>query len=219
MNLSDCGSILTCLHTAIVPRQPDMYVYLHGFNSSGASAKGRYFAEKLAPAPVHTPSYPPEPATAIACLMRQLSQLLNTTTPILIGSSLGGFYAQYLARRLRLANVLINPALQPWLTLQPYLGWQTNYYTGERYYFGEAQLAQLRRYDVPEPCVDPVSTLLLLDAGDELIDHHVASQHYRDCARIIVYPDGNHQFVHLAQAVTAISDFRAEIVNKPLDLT
>ena len=217
--MPDCGSILTCLHIAIVPGDPDMYIYLHGFNSSGDSAKGRYLAQALAPCPVYTPTYSADPDTAITGLSQTLRGLPAGASPILIGSSLGGFYAQYLAHQFRLAAILLNPALQPWQTLQPYLGWQTNYYSGERYYFGEQEMGCLARYDILEPCADPIPTLVLLDAGDELIDYHVAQERYADCAQVIVYPGGNHQFMHLREAVAAIQDFPANSASIPPDLT
>lgn len=188
-----------------------MYVYLHGFNSSGNSAKGRYFAQALAPQPVYTPTYSAEPDAAVRGLSQTLRSLPADTSPILIGSSLGGFYAQYLARQFRLAAVLINPALQPRQTLAAYLGWQTNYYSRERYYFGEQELKCLAQYEIPEPCSAPVPTLVLLDAGDELIDYRVAQQRYADCARVIVYSGGNHRFVHLSEAVLEIRDFHRNL--------
>lgn len=188
-----------------------MYLYLHGFNSSGESAKGKFLAKALAPFAVHTPSYPAEPATAVAYLQQTLAGLvLNAQIDepiILIGSSLGGFYAQYLARQFNLAVALINPALQPTETLAPFLGWQTNFYTGERYYFGEQQLTQLLRYDIADPCSEPVPTLLLLDAGDEIIDYRYAQQRYSGCAQVVVFPGGDHQFQHLAEAAEMIRTF------------
>jgi len=188
-----------------------MFIYLHGFNSSGASSKGKFFAQAFAPTAVHTPSYPSAPDAAIQHLRHALDKHIATTTAndtvTLIGSSLGGFYAQYLARQYKLAVVLINPALQPELTLRPYLGWQTNYYTGERYYFGEDELQRLQSYNIPDPCTDAVPTLVLLDAGDEIIDYHDAQLRYHDCAKVIVYADGNHQFQHLTEAVVAIKEF------------
>ncbi len=210
MMLSEAVYSLVC-----IPQLPDMFIYLHGFNSSGDSAKGKFFAQALAPLAVHTPSYPPAPDAAIHILQYELKKHLATIandTITLIGSSLGGFYAQYLAQQYHLAVVLINPALQPELSLQPYLGWQTNYYTGERYFFGEDELQRLQRYNVPDPCNNMVPTLVLLDAGDEVIDYHVAQQRYCDCARVIVFPDGNHQFQHLTDAVVAINEFHNEKV-------
>lgn len=191
-----------------------MYVYLHGFNSSGASAKGAYLAKALAPETVLTPSYPPDPDHAIQAL-NQLLDGLGDTVPILIGSSLGGYYAQYLSQQRQLPAVLVNPALEPRQTLAPYLGWQTNYYTGECYWFGQAQLDALARYAVSEPCTGSAARLVLLDRGDELIDYRVAAAHYAGCAELIIYPDGNHQFAHMPEAALAIRTFREKLRSKP----
>lgn len=213
--LGECQRQYTQL--SLLRNRADMYIYLHGFNSSGDSAKGKYLAHALAPETVYTPSYPPDPDAAVAFLRDTLERLLSEATnePVtLIGSSLGGFYAQYLARQFDVSVVLINPALQPQLTLTPYLGWQTNFYTGARFYFDETVLARLLHYDIPAPCTRPVPTLVLLDAGDEIIDYRYAQQLYAPCAHVVVYPAGDHQFQHLAEAVVAIRDFRRENLRK-----
>jgi len=197
----------------------DTFIYLHGFNSSGASAKGRFFSHALAPAKVYTPSLPPDPDAAMARLRAlvedRLAQQTANAGPYLIGSSLGGYYAQYLARVYALPAILINPALQPLITLAPFLGWQTNYYTGEHYHFGRAELDKLAAYAIEQPCVDPVATLLLLDDGDELIDHRNARDVYSACARVIVYPDGDHSFQHLSEALIAIREFVSKMRTRP----
>lgn len=202
-----------------IPQSVGMYIYLHGFNSSGASAKGQFFAQALAPVTVYTPSYPPAPDAAVHSLRQLIEMRLaaapSNETTILIGSSLGGFYAQFLAREYRLAVVLINPALRPALTLRPYLGWQSNFYTGERYFFGDDELDQLQNYDIPDPCRFPVPTLVLLEAGDEVINYRYAQQRYADCAEIIIYPDGNHQFRHLPQAAELINHFHKKVRTRP----
>lgn len=196
-----------------------MFVYIHGFNSSGDSAKGKYFSQALAPQVVLTPSYPPDPDEAMAFLRHTLENVLREVPlhepVILLGSSLGGYYAQYLAHQFDLAAVLINPALQPTLTLIPYLGWQTNFYTGARYYFGEHELTCLLQYEIAQPCLNPQQTLVLLDAGDEIIDYHIAQQRYAACAQVIVYPDGDHQFQHLREATVAIKDFVQKVRPRP----
>jgi len=197
----------------------DTFIYLHGFNSSGASAKGRYFSHALAPAKVYTPSLPPDPDAAMtmlhALVAARLEQLTSNAGLYLIGSSLGGYYAQYLARVYTLPAILLNPALRPLITLAPFLGWQRNFYTGERYLFGRAELAKLAAYAIEQPCADPVATLLLLDAGDELIDYRNAMELYSTCARVIVYPDGDHSFQHLPEAAIAIREFVSKMRTRP----
>lgn len=188
-----------------------MFVYLHGFNSTGQSAKGQFLKQRLAPAEVLTPTYEANPDKAIACLSKLISDLIETNSDnkalVIIGSSLGGYYAQYLAHRFRLAAILINPALEPMKTLEPYLGWQTNYYTGENYFFGHEALQQLDSYNIQFPCKNPVPTLVLLDENDEVIDSSSAQSIYADCADVVIFADGSHRFEHLEESLALIHDF------------
>jgi len=195
-----------------------MFIYLHGFNSSGESAKGKYFAEQFSEFPFYRPSYPADPDAAIEYLKDYIAERLEPKGKnVLIGTSLGGYYAQYLARHFssnrssstqdKLAIVMINPALDPATTLTPYFGRQTNYYSGEEYYFAEPELQKLLRYDVPRPCDSPLPTLLLLDEGDEIIDYQTSLTIYANCAQCHTFPGGDHQFQHLDKAVSLIRNF------------
>lgn len=185
-----------------------MILYLHGFNSTGNSAKGQYLTDRLPDIPVLTPTYHYDPATAIAYLERLVEEKLQQNQHLmLIGSSLGGYYAQYLAHRFRLQTVLINPALMPLTTLHDYLGENTNFYTGETYTLTQAHLEALLALDVPNPCTQPVPTLLLLDKGDEVLDYRTAVTRYQDCAEIIIFDGGDHQFQHLPEALPRIRHF------------
>ena len=199
------------LNTDAIVKVSMMFVYLHGFNSTGQSAKGQFLKQHLAPDKVLTPTYQPDPHTAITCLSKLVSDLAEMNSDnkplIIIGSSLGGYYAQYLAHRFRLATILINPALEPMKTLKPYLGWQTNYYTGEKYYFGNDALQQLDSYNIRFPCKQPVPTLVLLDEKDEVIDSNTAREIYADCADVVTFAGGNHRFEHLEESLPFIRNF------------
>ena len=126
----------------------------------------------------------------------------------MIGSSLGGFYARYLGETSsRVARVvLINPALRPWLTLAPCLGDNTNYVSGEPFRFERADLSALEDYRI-ERLQHPKPTLVLLDAGDEVIDSRVAAEDYAACGKVVCYPGGSHRFEHVAEAVAEIRVF------------
>ena len=125
-----------------------------------------------------------------------------------MGSSLGGYYAQYLATRLDYISgiVLINPALQPELTLQPYIGQQTNQVTGGLFEFSQKDFQELAEFDVPVNKIS-VPTLVLLDEGDELIDYQYAAYRYSGIGRVVVYPGGSHWFEHLPAAIPEIRTF------------
>lgn len=182
-----------------------MIIYLHGFNSSGASAKGQFLREQLDDIPVLTPTYHYDPSRAIVMLQHLVEESLRLDRNLLLaGASLGGYYAQYLGQRYALKRVLINPALMPLATLESYLGENVNYYTGERYTLTTRHLDALRSLDVPHPCIASPPTLLLLDKGDELLDYRLAARQYDNCADIRLFDGGDHAFQHLPDALPAI---------------
>ena len=101
-------------------------IYLHGFLSSPASLKGRVFGEK-ARARGLTYKAPDLNVTDPRCLPFLLDDLLRGESAervAVIGSSLGGFYAAWLAGRRPVRTLLINPAVRPWLFVEKYLGEQ-----------------------------------------------------------------------------------------------
>ena len=189
-----------------------MIVYLHGFSSGAASQKATALQKALAPTLMIVPEYPSHRphdsiAVLIECLRRQSTQSERQKI-LLVGSSLGGYYAQYLATRLDYISgvVLINPALQPQVTLEPYIGQQTNQVTGELFEFSQKDFLELAELEV---LVNKISTptLVLLDEGDELIDYQYAARRYSGIGRVIVYPGGSHRFDHLPDAIPEIQAF------------
>jgi len=185
-----------------------MIIYLHGFNSGGASQKAAWLRTHLAPIVVFAPTYAPHRAQAAERELRKYMARLRRENPqdpklMLIGSSLGGFWAQYLAPDFGAKLVLINPSLRPDETLAGHAGQYRNEATGGKTILTAADVAALRAYRV-EPCNPRVPTLVLLDAGDEILDSHQTKTDYRGCGQTLLYPGGSHRFEHLPQALPAI---------------
>jgi predicted esterase YcpF (UPF0227 family) len=185
-----------------------MIVYLHGFNSSGGSAKAAWLREHLPDVRVLSPTYPAHVADAAAKILRDYFARVRVEHPqdrrlLLVGSSMGGFWARYLAPELGAGMVLINPAMHPETDLLNLVGVNKNLATGEEYVLTAEQVKGLARYVVPK-CDPNVPTLVLLDEADEILDYREAEAFYRECGRVIVYPGGSHQFDHLDQALPEI---------------
>jgi hypothetical protein len=94
-----------------------------------------------------------------------------------IGSSLGGYYATHLAERYDARAVLINPAIRPYDDLKAYRGVQVNMYSGESFEVGDAHLDELAQLKVAR-ITRPVRYLLLVEAGDEVLDYREALAFY-----------------------------------------
>ena len=185
-----------------------MYIYLHGFNSGGTSAKAAQLRRMLAPVTVLSPTYPVHRVEAALEFLRAyirdaLRAHPEERTLVLVGSSLGGLYAHRLAAEFAAGIVLINPSIHPHTTLLRQVGHQRNEATGEEY---ELTIDQVQSLVVLESaqCHPQIPALLLLDAGDELLDYRVAQAWCRGAGTTRIYPGGNHRFEHLAEAATEI---------------
>ena len=90
-----------------------MLVYLHGFNSSPASHKARLMQSHLEGRGLGhlyaCPALPDTPREAIRVIENALAGR-DPRAVTFLGSSLGGFYATYLAEKLDCRAVLLNPA-------------------------------------------------------------------------------------------------------------
>jgi hypothetical protein len=184
---------------------PKALVYIHGFNSSPASFKARVLQAALAQrAPAVTflaPALPHAPAVA-ASLLDEL--VAAHPGALLVGSSLGGYYATWLAERHDLRAVLLNPAVRPYDLLAGHLGTQTNLYTGEKYEFTLAHVAELRALEVAT--LMPQRYLLLVETGDEVLDYRQAVARYVG-ARQQVIEGGDHGLSDFSQHLDAVLEY------------
>lgn len=174
-----------------------MIIYLHGFRSAPASIKAQALARRLAARGLGQAFWceqlPPSPREAIALaearLARCRAQGMDAT---LVGSSLGGYYATWLAERHGLRAALVNPAIVAPQELGAYVGEQTNMYTGERFLFTERHIDELRALDIPA-ITRPERYWLLVETGDEVLDYRHAVAKYAG-ARQTVLEGGDHSF-------------------------
>lgn len=173
-------------------------LYLHGFASCGESNKTRelkaYFGEKN----LLAPDLPPAPIDAI----KMVEDLISTEkVSMLIGSSLGGFYATYIAEKHSMKAVLINPSIRPFDTLASYVGWQQRYCDNERFEFKALYLEQFRQ--LMSHSVERGDYLVLLQSEDEVLDYKEAMKQFAS-QRVVVEYGGNHRFENISDYLCMI---------------
>lgn len=149
------------------------------------------------------PALPHLPARAIAVIEAEIAKQ-SAASVTLIGSSLGGFYATYLAERHKLRAVLINPAVCPHRGLRTFLGVQRNLHTREQYELTEEHLRQMAELDCPR--IDPSRYLLLVETLDEVLDYRQAVEKYQD-ARQIIIEGGDHSLKSFPEHLPLILEF------------
>ena len=182
-----------------------MLIYIHGFNSSPASSKAQLLKARLAAlgrgAEFAAPALPHSPAQAAALLDALVARYPGAA---LVGSSLGGYYATWLAEKHGLKVVLLNPAVRPYELLTDHLGVQQNLHTGERYEFTARHVEELRALEVV--AITPEHYLLIAATGDEVLDYRRAVERYRGCRQIVI-EGSDHGLSNFANYVDAVLEF------------
>jgi uncharacterized protein len=183
-------------------------LYAHGFKSSSRSRKvtqlREYIQARDIAANLITPDLSFEPAVALAQLMSACENITVDDLTI-IGSSLGGFYANVLAEKLGCRAVLLNPSITPFETLRHYLGEQSNIYTGEKFEFNVTYITQLEAMLVPR-ITRPSRYLLIVETGDEVLDYSAAVNYYQSAAQLVI-PGGDHGLKSFPQHIESVLQF------------
>ena len=181
-------------------------LYIHGFNSAPASRKACQLItvmQRLGLADqLQVPALHHHPRQAIAQLEGAIEALGR---PLLVGSSLGGYYATHLAERHGLKALLINPAVNPHQLFDGYLGPQQNLYTGETWELTHDHVQALADLEVAAP-QDPQRFQVWLQTADETLDYRRAEQFYRACA-LRIQAGGDHGFSGFAERLPALLSF------------
>lgn len=145
------------------------------------------------------PQLPPSPREAMAMLMNGIAEWPRESMAV-VGSSLGGFYATWVAEQTGCKAVLLNPAVDPARDLEKYIGEQTSWHEPqERFFFqpefvDELQALQCQRLR------HPGNYLAVIAKGDEVLDWREMQARYAG-AHIRLLEGGDH----------ALSDFGAHL--------
>ncbi len=165
-----------------------MILYLHGFRSSPASFKARLLAAELERRGLASlwrcPELPASPRAAIE-LASAIARTVPPDTLTIIGSSLGGYYATWLAERFGCRAVLLNPAVNAADKLADHVGEHRHYHRDEAFVFLPEYVDELRAIQVD--CITrPERYFLLAATGDELLDWREMCAHYPGARHLVI---------------------------------
>ena len=177
-----------------------MILYIHGFQSCGWGNKSRALQEFFGD--VVAPDLPPSPLQAI----KELEKLLKSEPiDLMVGSSLGGYYATYLAQKFSIKAVLINPSTRPYETLKPYIGECERFCDGAKFEWKKEYIQELLKLDTTN--LKKGLFLVLLQTEDEILDYRIALKKFYN-QRCIVEYGGNHRFENITDYLCMIKNFR-----------
>lgn len=185
-----------------------MILYLHGFRSSPQSKKAQMVGEAMAArgraGDFLCPQLPASPRAA-ARLIEAAARLEEPRQLALIGSSLGGYYATWLAERIGCRAALLNPAIAPYEDLRAHLGVQPVFFSEQTIEVKPEYMDELRALDTPR-ISRPERYFLLAATGDEVIDWRTMAAKYAPCRQRII--DGSdHQISDFASYLDEVLAF------------
>ena len=168
-----------------------LLVYLHGFRSSPRSSKAVMTGEAvkvLASAENTIDWYCPQllasPKESMAMVTKYIDQS-KADNVVVIGSSLGGFYANYLAEKYGCKAVALNPAVRAARELAPHVGMMTSYDSNAPFDFRPEYIDELKTLQV-EGITIPNRYFLIAAKGDELLDWTEMSAFYKGAHQLIL---------------------------------
>jgi len=172
-------------------------LYIHGFLSSPKSYKAQLLGQWLQInrpqykflCPLLSP-YPDQTQRVLESIVENF-QKSSDGELYLMGSSLGGLWATWLAEKYNVKAVLINPLANLDLFQHKYINTNLkNYHTNDTYKLSENDIDGYKRVLV-ESTLRPENYLLLVQIGDDVLDYRLAVTKYSRSKQIVEQGGGS----------------------------
>ena len=151
------------------------------------------------------PQLPPSPQAA-AQLIADGTAHWPSDRMAVIGSSLGGFYATWLASHRSCKAALLNPAIDPARDLAKHIGEQTAWHDlAERFYFAPEFVEELRALEV-STLPHPNRIWALIAKGDEVLNWREMTARYPGSQQVVL-EGGDHAISNFEQYLPKLLNF------------
>ena len=173
-------------------------IYLHGFGSSGNSQKVELLKKQFPESQIISPNLKLHPRE----VLNQLDELLkdeDLDDVVLVGTSLGGFYAHYMSIHWDYYCLLINPAIFPSVSTKRYLGTNINYSTAEKFEWIQEYIDSFKELESERKEIDEDKDIItvVLGTNDEILDFKKTKEFF-EFSRVFEF-DENHRFSNISK--------------------
>lgn len=121
----------------------------------------------------------------------------DVTIDLIVGTSMGGFMSAQIGAGTGIPFVAINPAIEPRVSLQNYVGTHEGF-NGKEFTLTESVV-------VTYPSISQKGVgLVLLDRADEILSASNTDALLRECYNVVMYQGGCHRFAHMEDSLEAI---------------
>ncbi len=176
-------------------------LFLHGYDSSSQGDKANLLRQLYPRNRLLIPDLPLDPQACLNLAEDTLKTASNDT--ILIGASLGGFYAYYLAAKYKRDVLLINPVYHPSQEAKKLLETETN--PDKKKLVLHAANIYLTLESNLKNFTPPPSCFVALGENDDVIDPNASAKHFYN-ASVTIYPDDHRMVQSFSQLM---QDFEA----------
>jgi len=123
-----------------------------------------------------------------------------------VGSSLGGFYATFVAETMRCNALLLNPAVYPARDLAQHIGEQTSWHDpNDTFFFKHEFMDEMRALDAG-PLTQPENYLAIIAKGDEVLSWQEMQARYAN-AKVKLIEGSDHALTDFDTHLTDILAF------------
>jgi uncharacterized protein len=187
-------------------------VYLHGFASSGNSAKAQALIDCFGVDNVWNPDLPIDPDQVSKMVKDKIGDWFihraDQEKLVFVGTSLGAFYATYFGLLYDAPFVIVNPSVFPDQSLSAKLGTNTNHVTNEEFM---VRLCDLKRLSIIKDTI--VSQYqgslahMFVAKDDDVIDYNDMIAAYPHAASLVIKETGGHRFTeHWQEVVDKVAE-------------
>jgi predicted esterase YcpF (UPF0227 family) len=188
-----------------------LLVYLHGFRSSPRSSKAVMTGDAIQalstvanPIEWYCPQLLASPKESMSLVTEHIDQS-KADHLVVIGSSLGGFYTNYLAEKYGCKAIVLNPAVRAARELAPHVGMMTAYDSDEPFDFRPEYIDELKALQV-DKISNPNRYFLIAAKGDELLDWREMVDFYPN-AKHLVLEGSDHGIADYQTHLPQVIDF------------
>lgn len=186
-----------------------MFIYLHGFASSGKSNKSQALIDAFGASNVWAPDLPMNPREVVA-LVDDFIKNNPQDKIVFVGTSLGGFYARYFSSTWDAPCVLVNPSTRPSVTMKEKLGTNKNYSTGKEFQVTDDDLRDFSQMEETLKLNRPSGALidLFLAEDDSVLEYKTALTDIPFTNSTTITKDGGHRFdTNFDQVIKVLKKF------------
>ena len=177
-------------------------LYIHGFKSTGNALKAQILKKKFDD--ILSPTMPISPKEAVLFLEEVIRK---NEIDLIIGSSLGGFYAFVMHKKFGTKVLLINPSLKPWESLKNQVGIHERFVSDDTFEWKTEHNEELQQIsnEISKLPINESKLNFFISNDDELLDHSQIPILFKN-SNIQFFDKAGHQFIAFTRTIKDIKE-------------